>query len=280
MRYPARPLAGLLAFAALVAGCRAGPDGGTSIGAAPIEGHEVVGLGFAHQLFVAGEARSGTPQYVFLEGDGRPWSHDGRQPAIDPDPVRTVARDLAAVQQGGALVLGRPCYHDRADDPGCGPTLWTSGRYSEPVVNSMVAALGRALDARPRRPVVLVGYSGGGVLALLIAHRVPAVRAVVTLAPNLDVDAWTALHRYQPLEGSLDPLATRHLPSGCEIHIAAEKDRVVPLSLIRSAAEQRQGALVWVESGADHACCWRSRWPALAERVSAQLESAGCVVTG
>ena len=272
--------AAVLSGAALVAGCRAGPDAGSAIPASSIETREVAGLGFAHQLLVAGAVRADDPQYVFLEGDGRPWSPDGRHPATDPDPVRAIAPELAAVQGGGALVLGRPCYHGRAEDPGCGPALWTDGRYSEPVVASMVAALDRVLETPRSRPVVLVGYSGGGALALLIANRVPAVRAVVTLASNLDVDAWASLHGYQPLARSLDPLVTRSVRPGCEIHIAAERDTVVPPSLIRSAAEQRPGALVWIEGGADHACCWASRWLAIAARVSAQLESAGCLASG
>jgi len=285
MTHAARRFAAVLAVAGLAAGCRAGPDSrSSSADVAPITAQEVAGLGYTHLLLVAGVPQqqsgdAGAPQYVFLEGDGRPWSSDGTEPSTDPDPVRAVARELAAAEGSGALVLGRPCYHDRARDPGCGPALWTSGRYSEPVVASMAAALERALETRPARPVVLVGYSGGGPLALLIADRVPVVQGVVTLAANLDLAAWTTLHRYRPLDGSLDPLATRSLPRGCEIHIAATEDAIVPPTLIAAAADRRPGAIFWVESDADHTCCWRARWPAIAGRVSAQLRSAGCLGT-
>jgi pimeloyl-ACP methyl ester carboxylesterase len=140
----------------------------------------------------------------------------------------------------------------------------------------MVAALGHALDAGPRRPLVLVGYSGGGALALLIADRVAAVKAVVTLAANLDLAGWTELHGYEALTDSLDPLSVRRLPTGCEIHIAAAHDSVVPPSLVRNAVARRPGALLWVESG-DHACCWADRWPGIERRVVARLDAAGCL---
>jgi pimeloyl-ACP methyl ester carboxylesterase len=264
-----------VAFAALVlASCQAGPDASQ----ARLERCAVAGDGFVHTLFVApgSEPRAGQPVFVFLEGDGRPWRRGGTRPATNPDPRRSVAYELVAVQQSGAFLLGRPCYHDRARDPGCEPELWTSGRYSERVVASMAAALRRAIAGRRAAPVVLVGYSGGGSLALLIADRVGQVSAVLTLAANLDLDAWTRLHGYLPLSSSLDPLATHARPPGCEIHIAAERDSVVPPSLLESAVRQRPGALLWVEPDADHACCWSARWSRIVQQVMQQLDAADC----
>ena len=270
------------ALAALVlAGCRSTPEGSVT-GATEerrFEAREVVGEEFVHTVFAApgpGVDHS-RPLFVFLEGDGRPWGRGGTRPAADPGPRRTLALELAELVGPGAVLLGRPCYHDHARDPGCAPELWTAGRYSERVVSSMVAALRRTIGDGPSGPVVLVGYSGGGALALLIADRMPEVAAVVTLGANLDLEAWTRYHHYLPLADSLDPLVTRGLPPGCEIHIAAGNDTVVPLALSQSAADRRPGALLWIEPGADHDCCWQARWADIFARVNAQLRAADCL---
>jgi pimeloyl-ACP methyl ester carboxylesterase len=140
----------------------------------------------------------------------------------------------------------------------------------------MAAALERLAQRHGSRPLVLVGYSGGGSLALLVAERVPAVKAVVTVAANLDLEAWVAYHGYLPLAGSLAPLEARGVAAGCEIHIAAERDTVVPLEHSRDAAARRPASQLWVEPNADHACCWTRRWPQLMDRIRHQLESSRC----
>jgi pimeloyl-ACP methyl ester carboxylesterase len=239
----------------------------------------VAGAGFVHAVFEPATRgdRDGEPaaaSFVFFEGDGRPWAAHGTHPSVNPDPRRAVALELATVQQ--ATLLGRPCYHGHTRDPDCEATLWTYARYSEPVVESMAVVLRQMIRSRPSAPVVLVGYSGGGALALLVADRVPEVRAVVTLAANLDLEGWTRYHGYQPLTGSLDPLAARALRPGCEIHIAAARDTVVPPALVEAGAARRPGASFRIEPGADHACCWRSRWQALLASLTRELETSGC----
>lgn len=262
---------------ALLAACQAGPAGERSGAAsAPLVAREIAGAGFVHAVFEPATQDEGAAAlFVFFEGDGRPWVAQGMQPSADPDPRRAVAMELAAAQR--ATLLGRPCYHGHARDSGCQAALWTSGRYSEPVVASMAAALRQVIAGHATRPVVLIGYSGGGALALLVADRVPEVRAVVTLAANLDLDAWTRYHGYQPLVGSLDPFAARPLRAGCEIHIAAGRDTVVPPSLVEAAAARRPGASLRIEPEADHACCWRSHWKALLANLARELESSACL---
>ena len=69
--------------------------------------------------------------------------------------------------------------------------LWTSARYGDEAVASMAAALrpDLAMESGYDR-VVWVGHSGGGALAMLLAERVPETTAVVTIAADLDTEAW------------------------------------------------------------------------------------------
>ena len=78
------------------------------------------------------------------------------------------------------------------------------------------------------------------------------------------------------LAGSLDPLKARAVAPGCEIHIAAERDIVVPLEQSRQAIARRPASQLWIEPHADHACCWTRRWPELMDRIQHQLQSSRC----
>lgn len=220
------------------------------------------GEGFRHVVYQP-SAPSGTAGtlHVYLEGDGRPWIH-GVLAAADPTPRTPYALDLMARDPQPALYLGRPCYFGLHDEPACGPRLWTDARYGREVVASMAAALARLLEERGRPPVVLVGYSGGGTLAVLLADRVPNVRAVITVAANLDTDAWTAQHRYRPLAGSLNPMAAARLQGIAHVHLAGAEDLVVPDHQIQSFVA-RHGGRHRTLAGFDHRCCWRQAWPDL-----------------
>lgn len=281
-RRPHSKILVLVAAAGGIGGCHgmhglAGYDGVLE----GFERSETAGSGFVHATFYrripSPDGPPGKqPLFVYFEGDGRPWNSSGTAPRRNPDPRRGLALEFAAMQDGDAAVLGRPCYFGHAKDPGCNPDLWTDARYSEPVVASMATALRTLARRHAPSPLVLVGYSGGGSLALLVANRLPEVKAVVTVAANLDLDGWVEYHGYRPLASSLDPLKTRDGAPGCEIHIAAERDAVVPIELSRHAVAQRPTALFWVEGGADHTCCWTNRWPELMDRIRRQLESSHC----
>jgi hypothetical protein len=221
------------------------------------------GRAFRHVAFVAGLDAGGDVLHVYIEHDGTPW-FDTTHVAADPTPRAPLALALMARDTGPRLLLGRPCYFERAHDAGCDATMWTHRRYAPEVVESMVAALRAflALHSFPR--VILIGYSGGGTLAWLMASHVPETVAVVTLAANLDTEGWTKLHRYTRMAGSLDPAAQPSLPRAIrEVHYVGGRDENVPPSLARAFRARHPQATIVELPEFDHRCCWVERWPAL-----------------
>ena len=73
------------------------------------------------------------------------------------------------------------------------------------MVASLAAALRRLVAVGGFERVLLFGHSGGGVLAVLLAPRVPETAGLVTVAANLDIDRWADLHGYPRLHQSLNP---------------------------------------------------------------------------
>jgi hypothetical protein len=230
---------------------------------------QLVGDPFVHKAYFGGSGRRSDSLHVYLSGDGSPWIGRTRI-ANDPTPRNPVALRLMALDPNPRLYLGRPCYHGLINNTGCSPALWTSARYSETVVRSMAAALQGFIDRNGIDEVVLIGYSGGGVLGWLLAGRLPQVRTLVTIAANLDIDAWAARHRYTRLSDSLNPAERDPLPSRiAQLHLAGTRDTNVPPSLVRAALRSAGSkSRLWVLD-ADHRCCWESHWP----RVLAALET-------
>ena len=211
----------------------------------------------------------GAVLFIFVDGDGRPWVRGGRAMATDPTSRHPLLLDLAAqTRTGSTLYLGRPCYLGLARMPECQPSDWTSARYSTQVVQSLAAAANRFVSEHAIQEVVLIGHSGGGTLAVLMAPQVEHLRAVITIAGNLDVSAWSAFHAYLPLAGSLDPAAGRALPTGVtEIHLVGGADRNVPPQLMQRYLAVHPGALVWTYPTFNHECCWREAWPEVLPRL-------------
>jgi len=205
--------------------------------------------------------------HVYLEGDGTPWL--AGVPARDPTPRKPLALSLMAADPSPSLYLGRPCYHGLDRGLACPSVLWTSARYSEAVVASMAAAMRRLVAAEGVEEIVWLGYSGGGSLAVLLAPRLPQSVAVVTVAANLDIDAWTDLHGDLPLTGSLNPAREPPLPARIvQIHYVGGQDRLVPADIVRRGASA--SARVVVMPRFDHVCCWEAAWP----RILGEVERA------
>ncbi len=231
----------------------------------------VQGLRYQHQLFV-GHSDTGDSLFVFIDGDGSPWSADGRRINRDPTPRRPLALELAAQTPRSILYLGRPCYFSARFDSACNPRVWTSERYSRPVVDSLAAAVNHYVSDHGYSHVALIGYSGGGTLAVLMAPQVRSTVAVITIAANLDVDAWARGHRYLPLEGSLNPAAEPPLDAAIrQWHLLGDRDANVPEELSRRYLDNINPDDIWRYAGFDHVCCWAEQWPAILTRIEHAL---------
>ena len=205
---------------------------------------------------------------VYIEGDGRAWL-DRTTPSSDPTPRRPVGLELASLDPSGNVVyLARPCqFVEGGDATGCHFSYWTSARYSPEVVHSLNVAVDRAKAMSGAAEVRLVGYSGGGVLALLLAAIRDDVAGVATVAGNLDHAAWTRHHGVSPLAGSLNPPeAADRLRDIPQIHFIGADDDVVPASVVQSylnALGPAPVARLVLVPAMGHRDDWREAWPGL-----------------
>jgi len=230
------------------------------------------GTEFRHVVLANGVRGQGDRLHVYIEGDGSPYL-DRWTVAPEPTSRRPVMLELMALDPAPAVYVGRPCYLGLARDPPCVPADWTTGRYSERVVASLASLISQLEDERGPVALELYGHSGGGSLAVLIAPRLPGVTRVVTLAGNLDTDAWTRYHGYSPLGGSLNPVQQGRLPADIrQLHLAGGADRTVPDWLIRRAAPLLGGADAEVLPGVTHSGGWQEHWRAVLEASEVRLE--------
>jgi hypothetical protein len=205
---------------------------------------------------------------IYIEGDGFAWI-TASQPSEDPTPRDPIGLKLAMRHAAGtAVYLGRPCQYVQASDArGCEVAYWTERRMAPKVID----ATNQAIDALKLRfgahQLILVGYSGGGGVAALVAARRHDVKQLVTVAGNLDHVAWTTLHHVRPLIGSLNPPdAWRELQHIPQIHFVGGKDDNVSVVIANAYAARFPAAnrpRIQIVPEADHSCCWVDRWPAL-----------------
>jgi dienelactone hydrolase len=200
---------------------------------------------------------------VFIEGDGRAYETRHRA-ARDPTPRHPVGLHLAYATPGKRAYLARPCQFRRDDR--CLATLWTTERYGSTVRTAMHAALDSLRQQAAASSLTLIGFSGGGSLALLLASEREDVDGVVTVAANLDTDVWTRHHAVTPLS-SVNPSdragALRSLP---QVHLHGMRDTIVPGSVgeaYRHALGESASAVFLEYPDHAHHCCWAKAWPHL-----------------
>lgn len=201
---------------------------------------------------------------VYLEGDGLAFLGP-RTISGDPTPDDPLALRLAVRHPGGgAAYLARPCQYVMGRN--CHPYYWTVGRFAPEVVDALDAALDRLKSRTGATRLALIGYSGGGNLAVLLAARRTDVEGIVTVAGNLDHRTWTTMDDLQPLDGSLSAMdEIAKVGQLRQAHFVGTDDDVVspdiPRSFVRRLPPPGNGSLQVIK-GYSHVCCWADSWPA------------------
>lgn len=201
----------------------------------------------------------------YIEGDGQAWKHKHRL-SDDPTPINPVSLNLAVVDPNPNIVyLARPCqYLKKKEIKRCSSIYWSSHRYGEEVVDAISEAITKIKSQSNATRIDLIGYSGGGVIAMLVAARRDDVRKIITIAANIDHESWSDWHQVSKLSGSLSPLdyfdKTKNIP---QQHFWGGKDNIVPHGSQASFIKLNDGNAQFkykIIPEFTHHCCWSDYW--------------------
>lgn len=209
------------------------------------------------------------PATIYIEGDGLAWLSKTEK-SLDPTPKNPIALHLASRDKAENVgYLARPCQYTgvTSDEGSCSHKYWGLHKFAPEVI----LAYDQALDEIKRRYNIegfnLVGYSGGGTVAALLAAERDDILSLRTVAGNLDHDAHSAHHGVTPLSGSLNPVDyAAALSAVPQVHYVGALDEVVPRRVLESylAKLASDRCVVVKEVGdADHEAGWVNQWPDL-----------------
>ncbi|MEO8440911.1 MAG: alpha/beta fold hydrolase [Betaproteobacteria bacterium] len=200
---------------------------------------------------------------IYIESDGAPWRLPDEPPA-DPTPLKPFVMRMAIADISSATAyLSRPCqYLSEAARRDCDPRLWMQARFSGEAVAATNQAVDQIKTSTGAVTVNLVGYSGGGAMAALIAARRKDVNCLVTVAAPLDTNAWTDALGVSRLASSLNPVdSAANLRKVRQTHFRGLRDKLVPPATVNRFIEGAQPAAAVIDMpDFDHQCCWSEEW--------------------
>jgi dienelactone hydrolase len=205
---------------------------------------------------------------VYIEGDGFAW-RDRATPSTDPTPHEAMGLRLAAADPSPNVVyLARPCqFTPHAMDPHCATRYWTDKRFAPEVITSIAEALDVFAARLPQAKINLIGYSGGGAVAVLLAAQRPgSIASIRTIGGNLDHGAVNRLHKVSEMPDSLNPIdvagAVTAIP---QTHFSGGEDAIVPPAIATRFRQASGGECVKavVVPGMTHTGNWAAIWPRL-----------------
>ncbi|SDD61374.1 hypothetical protein SAMN05421548_12278 [Paraburkholderia lycopersici] len=211
--------------------------------------------------------RPDEPIDLYIEGDGLAWISRS-EPSLDPTPRDATGLALAAADPApNVAYVARPCqFTPMEQNPRCGVPYWTGRRFAPDVVASMNDAVSQFAARAPGQPINLIGYSGGGALAVLVAARRTDVASIRTVAGNLDDEFVNRLHHVSPMPESENPIDfADRVASIAQVHFSGAGDTVVPPEVAQRfvAAAGERCAQARTVADVSHDGDWSAYWPRL-----------------
>ena len=207
------------------------------------------------------------PITVYMEGDGYAWASTD-QLSADPTPLQPIGLELAARDPAPNVVyVARPCQYTGPNAENCTSDYWTDKRFAPEVIDIYDALLTQLKIQTPAQPFYLIGFSGGGAIALLVAERRNDIASIRTVAGNLDTAFWASFQGVSPLTGSLNPAdKADNLSAIPQLHFVGTNDPIMP-PVIAQHYSQRQTnrRCIHIEeiANATHQSGWVTQWPVL-----------------
>ncbi|MBL1141226.1 MAG: alpha/beta hydrolase [Proteobacteria bacterium] len=173
---------------------------------------------------------------LFIEGDGLAWLSK-RRISPNPTPLNPVGLKLAINDNSpNVFYLARPCqYLNLNSEKNCNHSYWTSKRASKEIIESInhtITIIKKQFNIDKFR---LVGYSGGGTIATLLASIRNDIEDLRTVAGNLDINAFVQQHKITPLYGSINPVDyAEKLSTIPQQHYVSRNDEIITRSITES----------------------------------------------
>ncbi len=204
---------------------------------------------------------------VYLEGDGRGVVR-GRV-TQDPTPSKAMGFELARSDPAPmVLYLARIGQFQPSETGDNYKAYWSNKRLSKEAVEAASQAIDQAKAKLGATRLHLIGYSGGGGLAILLAEQRNDVATITTVAGLLDTVWWVEEKNYQPLTGSLNPADQVALTSATpQVHFYGIDDIIIPPNMsahFRTLAPFTSFSRVEVPT--NHWNAWPELWPNLLEQ--------------
>ncbi len=201
------------------------------------------------------------PYVFYIEGDGS-ITAGNYAIANNPTPSKIMLLKLATLDPRPNIVyMARPCQYTEPElNPKCREEYWVDKRLSEEVIKSINIAVDIISGGSSAS---LIGFSGGGGIAVLVAARNKNIQDVITIAGNLDIVRFSDYHKVYALKKSLNPIEyAKKINNIPQLHLSGDKDAIVPTRITNAYVAFSSSVCVAskVFPGITHTTGWELIW--------------------
>lgn len=212
----------------------------------------------------------GAIAHVYIEGDGSAFTSP-KEWTTNPTPENPVALHLATKDKADNVIyLARPCQYITTTQSGasCDDKYWKEERFSSEVIESYESALDEIARRYDISGFHLIGYSGGGAIASILAAERQDILSLRTVAGILDHEAQVAATASkQSMSRSLNAVDYGvDLTRMPQYHFVGGQDAIVPPAVLHSylqAMPPSHCVQSMVVQEAGYETGWVDKWPEL-----------------